>query len=300
MARFIRPLIRKDLVEKFVQDVLEISPRSTDFDEAVRNIFRLELQLEQVETRSTLLSADNRHHSYRDEESRECLRKQVLEELFTCQKLENDEDIALGKGGALPVSGVKYERTAYYVIGLPASGKSGIVNEISEKHGAAVIDADYAKRKFPEYSDDFGPAITHEESSVVIFGGKDSQDSLLSRCVEAGMNMVIPKIGSELHKAVDFVRILRDNDYTVHLILVRLDRVLATKRAYQRYVKTKRYVALPLIFDGYGNEPTIVYYDLKRCYPRLFKSFTMLSTEVNIDDPPKVLECTKNSPIKKK
>lgn len=298
MAQFIRPLFSREQVERFVQDVLGIRPSMPDFETTVSNVFRLELQLKEVETKSTLVSLDNRHRSYRNKEDRESLRKTILDELFTLDRLENDDDIVLGRGGAMPLSGVKKQRIAYYVIGLPASGKSGIVNEISEKYGAVVIDADYAKRKFPEYNDDFGPAITHEESSSVIFGGREVNDSLLSRCVAAGMNIVIPKIGSELQKVIDFIKILRDNNYTVHLILVRLNRVLATRRAYQRCLKTHRYVALPLIFDGYGNEPTIVYYDLKRCHRNLCESFTMLSTDVAFGEPAEVLDYTKRSPYK--
>ena len=42
---------------------------------------------------------------------------------------------------------------------------------------------------------------------------------------------------------------------------------------------------------------TIVYYDLKSFYNRLFKSFTMISTDVDKGCPPKICEMTKHSPL---
>ena len=38
---------------------------------------------------------------------------------------DNDDDICLGKGGALPQLGVAAGKQAYILIGLPNSGKSG-------------------------------------------------------------------------------------------------------------------------------------------------------------------------------
>jgi len=47
------------------------------------------------------------------------------------------------------------------------------------------------------------------------------------------------------------------------LVVVSLDRQEACARALERYIKTRRYVPLSLIFDVYGNEPILTYYRIR-------------------------------------
>jgi len=85
--------------------------------------------------------------------------------------LKSDEDITLGKGGSAPIKKLKQNGKAFIFIGLPASGKSTISNEISDKHGCFILDSDFAKRKIPEYHDlQFGASLVLEESIDIVFG----------------------------------------------------------------------------------------------------------------------------------
>lgn len=96
----------------------------------------------------------------------------------------------------------------YYIIGLPASGKSSLTNLLSDNNGAVILDSDMAKRKLPEYDNiDGGASLVSEESSAIIMSHK--RQNLLSTCVEAGMNIIIPKIGHTLEGIIDFNKIMK-------------------------------------------------------------------------------------------
>lgn len=114
--------------------------------------------------------------------------------------------------------------------------------------------------------------------------------------IENEDNIVIPKIGYDSKNIEKLVRLLNACGYKVHLILVRLDRKKAVQRAFFRYIKTGRYVPLPLIFDVYGNDPTINFYDfvLSR---EIFESFTMFSSDVPIGTPNIKVFTKGNSPF---
>ena len=289
-------------VREFLQSVLALNTNSKRFDNIVRGITSIELEMIKKDSKQTLTCEDFRNHRYLEDSDRIILRNQILVELLQNKRLEDDEKIKLHRGGALPLnSEIKREKQAYYVMGLPASGKSGIANIISDKYGAVILDSDYAKRKLPEYCDRCGATITHEESSAIVIGNKNfNEPSLLSECVSNGYNIVVPKIGSELRKVLEFGYSLKDVGYSFHIILVRLDRKKAVRRAYDRYAKNKehRYVPLSLIFDVYANEPTIVYYDLKREHLERFDSFEMISTDVEMHKPYIILDSYGNCPLR--
>ena len=108
---------------------------------------------------------------------------------------------------------------------------------------------------------------------------------------------MIPKIGDVADKVVAFARGLLELNYTIHLILVRLDREEATRRALYRFIETGRYVPLQLIFDVYGNDPTITFFDLFLAKCSCFSSYTMISSDVSIGQPKKLIFSSENSPI---
>ena len=235
------------------------------FNHAVMAVASVEMMTERVIDKNTLISTAYRMPQYKSDESRVELRKRIFYELSHKKRLADDEKITLGKGGALPNTTLQKNKQAFYVIGLPASGKSEIAGLLSDNYGAIILDSDYAKRKFPEYEAECGATIVHEESSIVVFGGKEpyaSEDSLLKYAVQNGFNIVIPKIGDVSSKVLAFAQSLERAEYDVHLVLVRLDREIAVRRAFTRFSKTGRYVPLSLIFDVYANDPTITFYDL--------------------------------------
>ena len=303
MGNCIRLLNSIYQADRFIRYALDFEQAEKEhINEYAKYIASAEMQQNNITGRDTLQCMDNRDYFYQTDESRVRLRKVIYNELISLQRLDDDECIKLGNGGALPKSKVVYEKQAYFIIGLPASGKSGIAASIADQYGAIILDSDYAKRKFPEYAIDFGASIVHEESSIVVFGGRGvyaNEDSVLQHCVSLGANIVIPKIGDKSEKVYIFSKELAAKGYEVHLILVRLSREKATKRALNRYLTTKRYVPLSLIFDEYSNNPTITFYDLKENvgYSNVFKSYTMLSTDVPMGCKAERLLYDENSPI---
>lgn len=255
--------------------------------------------------KSTLFSQENRLADW-SEEDRWKLRKKIVTQLFEEQRLSDDDDITIKKGGSKPQS-VKRENIACIIIGPPAAGKSGIANKIADKLGAYILDNDYAKRKFPEYKDKVsGASLLHQEAGAMIFPNSKIQNrpedfnTLFELCAKKKINIVVPKIGHLYTDIYELFLGLKEKGYTVHLVGVSLDRKLATKRALERMKKTKRYVPLSLIFDAYGNDPILTYYRLKRMYRTDFESFGKVSTDVPIDGKNKFekIEFDEKSPIK--
>ncbi|MBS1629332.1 MAG: zeta toxin family protein [Bacteroidetes bacterium] len=285
-----RPFTKKAEVETFLQFTLGLD-FINDPDPNLKNIVARILDAEaglanHMSKEQTMFSDSMRDHTYRTDEARWELRQTIIDQLWRLPRLNKDEDIFLGEagGGALPNSGVKKERQAFFVIGLPASGKSGIAVDVAEEYGAIMIDSDFAKRKLPEFDDHYyGASIVHDESSRVTHGFWDSNpydlQSLYELCIEEGCNIVIPTIGNRPSTIIDTVRALREqDDYEVHLLLVSLSKREATIRAVRRFGQTNRYVPIGLIFDEYANDPSHCYYYLQCKHKKLFKSMGVICT----------------------
>lgn len=286
MPDFARDLYTDMQVERFVDGILDITDVSEKRN-AINLVTQAERNIKDYPRYPTITHQDNRDFQYRDEKARERLRSQIVDELFKTTRVVNDDEITLGHGGAMPLSGVKYERTAFYVIGPPAAGKSGIASKIADQCGCYILDSDYAKRKLPEYTNQIGAAsLVHEESNFLVFG----ENGLMDLCLQCGANLVIPKIGHNIMAIVKFCSGLKRAGYKVFLVSVDLDRQEATKRAYKRFIKTKRYVPLSLIFDGYSNQPTLNYFKLKQKNVDFFDGYCQISTDVPMGQPCEVIE----------
>ncbi len=289
-----------ELVEHFVINVLGVELTEENYG-MVPKIVEAELNLENFDHLNvTYNSKAYRNYFSREDEHRLNLRKAIVEELLVEKRLASDDDIQLGKGGAAPIKPLRQDGEAFIIIGLPASGKSKIANHIADEFGAYILDSDYAKRKLPEYEKlQFGATLVHEESTNIIFGEskKIGFKSLLQNLEEYKINCVIPKIGSKIEGILHLNELLNLNGYKCHIILIELDRIKSTRRALKRFMRTKRYVPLGLIFDGYANEPSLTYYKLKSDYRENFESFGIISTDVNIGESPKFVEGTENSPV---
>ncbi len=262
MSTLERPLNSTQSVEQFLKDCLGLDKNITKrrFKKISSDILTEQCKLV-LGGKPTLTHEDNRDSKYRDETAREKLRDTILNELFTLKRLDNDDNIILGKGGALPKTAIVSNKQAYFVVGLPASGKSSIVNKIADSYGAIVIDPDYAKRKIPEYKGSPGGAnLVHLESGNITLSGKNS---LFGKCLRQGYNIVIPKVGNDIEQLRGLRNALLPHGYKIHLTLVELDRINATIRAFNRFKSTKRYVPLSLIFDTYANDPIMLYYKHK-------------------------------------
>jgi len=288
MSNITRVLCTDLEVERFVDGVLEISDK-TKKREAINSIAAAERNIQTYPRYSTWTKEDCRDFEWRDDKTRQKLRTQIVDELYRLKRLDNDDDITIGHGGSAPKDTAKCEKKAFYVIGPPASGKSTISSIIADVYGAYVVDSDFAKRKLPEYTNQIGSAsLVHDESSHLVFDTKI--DSLMSRCFEHGNNIVVPKIGDNIDGILRFAKNINTIGYKVYLISIDLDRQKATQRAYNRYISTKRYVPLSLIFDQYGNQPTLNYFKIKQLHHACFEGFAQISTDVPFGTPAITLE----------
>ena len=292
----LRPLLNNTLVTNFLEGLFgEQNPITQSA--IVDDIYITEraLRPRKGETLSTLEHDEFRSHPYKTNQARWRLRNKIVQELFSQKRLPNDENIKLGKGGTLPHKPCQYNRQAYLITGLPASGKSGIAATIADSMGAAIIDSDYVKRKLPEYRRlSIGASVIHAESGALVLGnphlnGTDFK-TLLDLFSEKGTNIVLPKIGDTVESVLKLVRQLGLYEYDVHLTSVNLDRQKATKRAVHRFKDTKRYVPLSLIYDVYANEPILTYYRLKELHQIAFKSIGKISTDVEKGQPYQFME----------
>ena len=299
-TRPIRPLHNFELVEQFLENALLLDLEQSENYALVPKIVTTELNIENFD--ESLISINSKSYriaQYRKDSDRKQLVEQIILELLCDKRLAEDEDIKLGVGGAFPLTEIQLLNNAYIIIGLPASGKSGIASNLADKFGAYILDSDYAKRKLPEFDAlPFGATLVHEESNNIIFGVANPKiiNSLFDNCVELGANIVIPKIGSTYEGILDLINLLKDNKYQVHLTLVELDRVKATQRALERYKKTDRYIPLGLIFDTYGNSPTITFYKIITHNKQLLASYGIISTDVAVGNKPKQILTTPNNP----
>jgi predicted kinase len=160
-----------------------------------------------------------------------------------------------GQAKAYAGAAVRNERQATIVIGPPAAGKSTISEQIARDLGAAIIDADDAKKVIPEYGGGVGTQAAHEESSVLARG-------VMSELVGEDANLVLPKIGSEPAGIARLGEVLRLRGYTVNLVHVSATPEISRRRNIQRFVKTGRLVP-PEYIAQVGDKPHQVYYLLK-------------------------------------
>lgn len=297
MSVYQRPLNDNILATRFVENILNLRDKK-QISKAVTNIACAEMNLIAIEKDDTLRSEKFRDPYHKNDRDREELRNHIVQELIKLPRIANDDKIKPGRGGARP-NELKKEKQAYIITGLPASGKSAIASQVANQTGAFILDCDYAKRKFPEYTQTpYSAFILHEESSLTVFGTYNNDNegtiSLLEYCIANDINMVIPKIGHNAKSIVTLAKYLKKYHYTVHLTLISLDRTKAVQRAYNRYVETKRYVSLGLIFDTYSNNPMLEYYRMKKEEP--FDSFGAISTDVKKGEHPVFLEGDKQNP----
>lgn len=299
--RYARLLNDQDHVEHFLSVVLRFDYRQ--LDDIIYRIVEGEKGIADIDLNAQTLNHTRfRDRKFKTEEERWSLRGIVIDELVNLTRPAKDDDIALGNGGAKSENGIEAKKQAFLVIGLPASGKSGICNTISDQYKALILDSDFAKRKLPEFLKLAGGAtIVHEESSQIVFGFKENPEnvkSLFELALESGYNIVLPKIGQDPKSMIALARSLKAQGYVVHLSLISLLKKDSVIRAIYRFHETKRYVPLGLIFDGYGNDPALTYYLIKSRFPELFDSYGVISTNVPKGETPICIDLTGENPAK--
>lgn len=159
--KYSRNLQNKDLAEEFARDILELGEH--EVERAAFDIKKAERLLKSTMNQSSLNTESERVSEFKSNAQREKLHKQIINELFTLQRLDDDDNMKLGSdgGGALP--------------------KSEFASLLSDEIEAIIIDSDYAKRKIPEYhviDAEYSANFVHKESSLLA-SGRGNNDSLL-------------------------------------------------------------------------------------------------------------------------
>lgn len=148
------------------------------------------------------------------------------------------------------------------VIGLPGSGKSSsIVDVISQEFHSRVIDNDEAKKKIIEYNNGWGAGVVHRESKLI-------SELQLKVAQSRHENIVLPKVGSDIHKLREVVHTAKANGYKVNLHYVELSRNKALGRMLNRFIEEGRFLD-PKLIDGYCNDTDGN--KIERCYEELKK-----------------------------
>lgn len=259
-----RPLYLKDVLWDFLVNVLDVSDEDKDFMKILKKIHTEE---QDFFTDEDTLLEDNRDYKWRAKDVRQQLRLQIVKEMLTLERLDDDDLVVLGQGGGLPQGGnIGTGKIAFFLMGLPASGKSTVAARICELYSAFLLDSDLVKRKLPEFHRRKGASLVHEESSIITNGGQldgENFKSILESCMEHSYNLCIPKIGANVKSVLKYLEVLKKYGYYNCIVLVSLEREKSVRRAYDRFVKTGRYVPLSMIFDDYANDPMLCYYRLR-------------------------------------
>jgi predicted ABC-type ATPase len=184
---------------------------------------------------------------------------------------------------AVPDAPNKFDKRAIIVLGPPASGKSSIANPIARKHGAAIIDADEAKKLLPEFHNGAGANAVHKES-------KELAEVLQVQAIDDGLNVVIPTVGSKPEVIRKLIKKFKDSGYNVDLVGMDVSYTNARNRMLMRFVGEGRYIPLDYI-QSIGNKPLEVYNVLRK--EGLADGFTQIDNNGKFGDAKPVLEDTR-------
>jgi predicted kinase len=148
----------------------------------------------------------------------------------------------------LPPGTIRRDREAVILIGAPAAGKSSIANPLARSRGAAILDADEAKKLIPEYGKGEGSNAVHAESGELA-------KQALRRLIRDGDNLVLPKVGGNAASIDGLISGLKDAGYRVDLVEVVVPEAVAMDRMMTRGDKTGRFIPAEVMADGIDGAP---------------------------------------------
>lgn len=277
-------------------DVSELDLRTKrrgEYDAAVKDVLEQEqlLTLLANEQSNTFDSKDNRDEDWRSDEQREILRYKIAEDCLNQERLP-EEEITPEKGGMRPHTELRKDSQFYFVIGLPASGKSYVSEKLADLTGSIYLDADIVKRKLPEFKKDTrGASLVHLESNYILRPSVDLGNcpdyNIMLNCFRNKLNIVYNMIGDNYDWLLSMIEMVQSKGYTVHLLLIELDRFKCVQRAYRRFKEKGRYLSLSLLFDVYANNPTISFF--KAITNKKVQSFAYIDNDVAVGKPKKVV-----------
>lgn len=201
----------------------------------------------------------------------------ALEELYEHSKKfawTDDKMVYPGPAKASP------EKTAIFVIGPPAAGKSSISNPIARKYNATIIDPDEAKKMLPEYQGGVGANAVHRESVSLA-------EMMQELAIAEGDNLVIPQVGHSVEKMRAKIKRLQDAGYKVQVLDVAVPAEEAAIRMFRRFGATGRILPVEKL-NMVGNRPSKTYDLLKE--EGAADGFARIDNSVGERDPKPIIE----------
>jgi len=232
-----------------------ISKTSTQFQDALNKLSNDEdVNIEAIENTPEVIygyqnaksgkSVDDIKNGVINREERMALQSQLADDYYARGSAVIDEN-----GKARYDGVVDKGKTAVFVTGLPASGKSTtLVNPISEYFHARVLDSDDIKEQLPEFNNGFGANYVHKESKEIL-------RKVTEKAIMNDENVVIPIVGGDdVADLVTKLREYQDAGYRVAVCQNDLPSNKAVGRALSRYATDGRFIP-PDVLKGYGNTP---------------------------------------------
>jgi len=129
------------------------------------------------------------------------------------------------------------EKTAIFMMGLPAAGKSTYVEENLDLVNFVRVDADLVKETHPDY-DPKNPAPLHNWSKV-------ESARILEEAYAAGKNVIVDGTGTSAEKMVARIKRAQKLGYATKLIFIKVKLETSLKRNAAR----PRIVPTPIILE---------------------------------------------------
>lgn len=223
----------------------------------IRKVYDANCDMDIIFKRNTLEYNDFRLINISNQD-RKKFRERIAFNALENEILDDENNISQLVGGLLPKSKkVGKERMVFYIIGLPASGKSYLANIISEKFNCIVLDSDIIKRKIPEFDSRNGASLVHAESKEII-------EEIRNICIEKECNIIEPIIGDDFNELNDLISFMQEEkNYNAVVIYTKVPSSVSLYRATKRFIETDRYVPINKIIDSYGDLPDRTYKTVK-------------------------------------
>ena len=146
---------------------------------------------------------------------------------------------------------LKFDKQAILIIGPPGTGKSTFAEDIAERKGYAIVDADDAKKQMPEFKNGVGANATHPFSKLVA-------TQIQQEFIEQGANIIIPKVAGKSSRItgkpkttgiIDTIIDLQARGYKVDVVYPDANINQAIIRNVTRYGETGRFVNLDYLLS---------------------------------------------------
>lgn len=165
----------------------------------------------------------------------EYLKEKYINNLSSEDRLSLIDEILLGYIKEKSVHPNKEGKISFFLGGGSNSGKSTFRDTLTEEHkNLLIIDSDDLKREIPEYTDlmvadpTIAASIVHKESSRMA-------SLLLVKAIEKELSLLFDGTLKNVEKYENFINLLRQAGFEVHLVIIDVPVQIALKRNRIRY-----------------------------------------------------------------